>query len=180
MSATALSQLSGPGCSTGPRVFSAASAPNAQNDLAGNAGATLGVSVGDLIVVGNTLYVVLTNAAGTATFTSFTATGAGQPATAITANGAVGPHASGQYAITKAGVAALTLAAPTATTDDGVTITLFSTTANAHTLTATGILNNGSTSVNVATFAAHPGASITLVAYQAAWYVIAQVNITFS
>ena len=104
---------------------------------------------------------------------------------AIAASGAVSPSSAQTYVITKAGVAALTLAAPVAGKisaggNDGVSITIISTTANAHTITATGIMNNGSTSVNVATFAAYPGASIDLVAYNAQWYVIGATAITFS
>jgi hypothetical protein len=99
----------------------------------------------------------------------------------LSASGAVGPHAPGAtYLITKAGVAALTLAAPTVGVDDFTVINLISTTAYAHTLTATGLLQTGSASVNVATFAAHAGASIRLMAYNGLWYVLAQNTITFS
>lgn len=99
---------------------------------------------------------------------------------AISASGAINPHNPGTYVITKAGVAAETLAAPTATTDDGVTIVVTSNTANAHTLTATGLLQTGTVSVNVATFAAFAGAGLTLMAYQGKWNVIGSVGITFS
>lgn len=95
-------------------------------------------------------------------------------------DGAIPPHANGTFVITKGTAAALTLAAPTATTDDGVTITLTSNTAAAHVLTATGLLQDGSTTTDVATFAAHPGASLTLMAYQGKWNVISQVGITFT
>lgn len=98
----------------------------------------------------------------------------------ISASGAVAPRAAASYVITKAGVAALTLAAPTATTDDGTEITITSNTANAHTLTATGLLQTGSASVNLATFAASAGAGLTLIAYQGKWNVLASVGITFS
>lgn len=93
---------------------------------------------------------------------------------------AINPHVESNYVITKAGVDAMTLAAPTATIDDGKVIQIDSTTANAHTLTATGLLNTGAAAVNVATFAAHAGASVRLRAYQGAWYVEAQIGITFS
>jgi hypothetical protein len=98
----------------------------------------------------------------------------------ITANGALNPHLPGVFVITKAGVAALTLAAPTATVDDGIQITLTSNTAFAHTLTATGLLNTGSAAVNVATFAAFAGAGLTLMAYQGKWNVLASVGIAFT
>src|SRR6266699_1562918 len=58
----------------------------------------------------------------------------------ITASGAINPRLPGFYVITKAGVAAMTLAAPTATTDDGLEIEVSSTTAFAHSFTATGLL----------------------------------------
>ena len=98
----------------------------------------------------------------------------------IAASGAVDPRTSATYVITKAGVAALTLAAPVATSDDGIRIYIFSNTANAHTLTATGLLNTGSASVNLATFAASAGAGVVLYAYQGKWMVESQIGITFS
>lgn len=99
---------------------------------------------------------------------------------ALAASGAVPPHVGHTYVVTKAGVAALTLAAPTATTDDGIEITITSNTANAHTLTATGLFQCGTSAVNLATFAAQAGAGLTLMAYQGKWNVIASVGITFS
>jgi microcystin degradation protein MlrC len=100
--------------------------------------------------------------------------------TLLTTNGAIDPHTSQTYVVTKAGVLADTLAAPTAGTDDGTVIVITSNTANAHTVTATGLLQDGSTTVNVATFAANPGASLTLMAYQGKWNVLSQNAITFS
>jgi len=99
---------------------------------------------------------------------------------ALTTNGAINPKASQTYVITKAGVLADTLAAPVATTDDGVIITITSDTANAHTLTATGLLDTGTASVNLATFAGSKGAGLTLMAYNARWKVMYSVGITFS
>jgi len=92
---------------------------------------------------------------------------------AVTANGAISPHVSANYYFTKAGVAAVTLAAPTATTDDGVTITFTSTTTDQDTVTFTGsTLNGGGTGQLTATFPVHSGASITVQAYQAKWYLL--------
>lgn len=93
---------------------------------------------------------------------------------------AINPHIQANYIITTAGVDAQTLAAPTAGTDDGIEIVLSSSTSNAHTLTATGLLQTGTASVNVATFAAQKGAGLTLKAYNAKWQVLASVGITFS
>lgn len=106
---------------------------------------------------------------------NFTSAPQGQPSL-IAANGAIDSHTQAQYLITKAGVAAMTLAAPTATTDDFKTITISSGTANAHTITVTaGVFYNGKSTYaadTVATFAAFPGASITLMAYQGHWVVV--------
>lgn len=107
------------------------------------------------------------------------------PVSKITTSGAVDPHTPAVYAITDAGVAALTLAAPTAGAqsaggDDGVTINFYSTTAFAHTITATGLLQTGSAAVNAATFAAFAGAGVTLVAYNGKWIVDNSVGVTFS
>jgi hypothetical protein len=99
---------------------------------------------------------------------------------AISANGAIPPHVGHTYVITKAGVAALTLAAPTATTDDGIEITVTSNTANAHTVTATGLFQCGTAAVNLATFAAQAGAGFTAMAYQGKWNILSSVGITFS
>ena len=55
-----------------------------------------------------------------------------------------------------------------------------SSTANAHTITATGLLQCGTAAVNVATFAAQAGAGLTLLAYNGKWIVQASVAITFS
>lgn len=93
---------------------------------------------------------------------------------------ALSPHLAHVYIVTKAGVDAMTLAAPTATTDDGIVITITSATANAHTLTATGLLQTGTANVNTATFAAQKGAGLSLMAYQAKWQVTSAVGITFS
>lgn len=104
----------------------------------------------------------------------------GWPLTALTTNGAIPPHASGNYIITKAGVLADTLAAPVTGTEDGIIIAVMSNTANAHTITATGLLNTGSAAVNVATFAAYAGANLVLQASGAKWNVLTSNGITFS
>lgn len=86
---------------------------------------------------------------------------------------AVDPHTSAAYMFTRAGVVAATLAAPTATTDDGVTIQFTSTTTDQDTVTFTGsTLNSGATGALTATFPVHAGATLTVRAYQGAWYLI--------
>lgn len=99
---------------------------------------------------------------------------------AITADGALGvPTADVLRYVTKAGVCAMTLAAPVAA-DEGRTIEIQSDYAAAHTLTATGLLKTGSASVNVATFGAFPGANIKLRAHGVLWHVVSSNAITFS
>ena len=98
--------------------------------------------------------------------------------TTASANGAL-TIADGVVKVTKAGVCAMTLAAPTAA-QEGTIMRIVSNTANAHTLTATGLLDDGVTggSKNVATFAAFAGASITLVAINLKWSVLALNAVT--
>lgn len=100
--------------------------------------------------------------------------------TAIPENGAIAPGTAANYIITKAGVAAMTLAAPTATTHDGQIIRVSSATANAHTITATGLFQTGAAAVDLATFANVAGAGLELMAYQGKWIVLRSVGVTFS
>ena len=82
---------------------------------------------------------------------------------------------------TKASAAALTLAAPTATTHDGVEIVIVSTTAAAHTVTvSTTGMNDLGTSADVGTFGASKGNGLTLVAYQGDWYVTSNIGVTLA
>jgi hypothetical protein len=105
--------------------------------------------------------------------------GASSGLSLLSASGAV-PVVAGTYEITKAGVAALTLAAPTAGTQDNLRILIVSATAYAHTVTATGLLQTGTASVNVATFAAYAGAALELIAYNGKWQTANSNAITFS
>lgn len=98
----------------------------------------------------------------------------------LAASGALDPHTSNRYVITKAGVAALTLAAPTAGADDGLCIEILSSTANQHTLTATGLFVDGAGHVNSATWSANAGGSLFIVAYQGKWYVQALQAVTMA
>jgi hypothetical protein len=113
------------------------------------------------------------------------------PAIPLTASGAIpqppnaqGARLPGVYVITKAGVAALTLAAPVAGADDGVELLIFSTTAFAHTITtpAAGDIQDGNASGfnTVMTFNAHKGANCILRAYQGVWYVMQEIGCALS
>ena len=75
--------------------------------------------------------------------------------------------------ITKAGVGAMTLAAPTVA-QDGTTITITSSTSNAHVVTGTNLFWAGETGgpFNKITLAAFPGSSATVVAHNQLWLVV--------
>lgn len=108
------------------------------------------------------------------------------PLTTIAANAALSVS-SGNYAlITKAGVIALTLAAPTAGVQDGMVIVIKADNgANADTLVATSIIQTGggSSPYTTATFgvtSAFNGATLVLQAYGGYWFVISQSNVAFT
>jgi hypothetical protein len=98
----------------------------------------------------------------------------------LTVNGAIDPHSANRYFISKAGVLADTLAAPTSGADDGNEIDIVSGTANAHTVTATGLFVDGAAHVNVATWSANAGGYLRLRAQAGKWYVVAAFNVTMS
>jgi len=102
------------------------------------------------------------------------------PVNILSIDGAIDPHTAAFYVITKGSAAALTLAAPTATTDDGLQIVITSNSAFAHVITATGLLQTGAATVNTATTSVFAGASLTLIAYQGKWNVVSQNTITFA
>lgn len=93
---------------------------------------------------------------------------------------ALAPSVPSTYVVTKGSIAAMTLAAPVVTVDDGKEITVTSNTAFAHSITATGLLQTGTSSVNSITFPALAGASVTLMAYQGKWNVISQGSGTYT
>lgn len=119
----------------------------------------------------------------------------GSPATPLgtsvqnvySASGAISV-ASQTAVITKTGsLAAMTLAAPVAGApsaggQDGTRIRITTTTAFAHTVTATTLVNDGATGVphTTITFAAFAGASIELEAYNGLWNVISKNAATVS
>jgi len=92
--------------------------------------------------------------------------------TAASADGAVTIQ-PGTVIFTKAGVCAATLAAPSAA-QAGTRMTFLAGTANAHTITATGLIEDGVTggAKTTATFAAFVGSSLTLEAYNLKWLVV--------
>jgi hypothetical protein len=83
-------------------------------------------------------------------------------------SGAIG-ILQGNVFITKAGVAAMTLAAPTAGVDDNKVLTIVSTTANAHTVTTPANKINGNKLT--ITFGAVAGNQVELLAFNGTWFV---------
>ncbi len=102
------------------------------------------------------------------------------PRNVISVDGAIDPHTSAYYVITKGSAAALTLAAPTPTTDDGVQIVITSASAFAHTVTATNLFNSGAAANDLATNDPFAGASMILVAEQGLWNVISKNAVTIT
>jgi hypothetical protein len=99
--------------------------------------------------------------------------------TLASANGAIA-LVPGTVVITKTGsLAAMTLAAPTAA-QNGLILRITSSTAFAHTVTATGLFDDGVTggSKTTATFAAFAGASMAVMAYEGKWHTLSLKAVT--
>lgn len=145
-------------------------------------------------VVGQTgNLLVITDTAGNRIFTldvngAITTTAAVKARETVLAVATVGANAiaipafSQTIDITAAGVSAMTLANPTATTHDGVRLTFMSTTANAHTLSnAAGAgFNGGGAATDIGTFGGAKGDNIIVEAYQGVWYVVTKTNVTLA
>jgi hypothetical protein len=96
------------------------------------------------------------------------------------ANGAIAAK-SGVVMITKGTAAAMTLAAPTAGTDDGKVLLIVAATAAAHTVTQTTPgFNNAGASGDVATFGGAIGDNLQIVAYNGRWHVLSLRNVTLA
>jgi hypothetical protein len=93
---------------------------------------------------------------------------------------AINPHVAGNYIVNTGSADAMTLAAPTAGVDDGLSINVYSDSTQAHTITATSLFANGTALKTTATFAAFRGAGVNLRAYNGVWQVIGQTAITFT
>jgi hypothetical protein len=94
-------------------------------------------------------------------------------------------HQAGRYYVNGAGADLMTLAAPNpgealAGGDDGDEIEVISQKASAHTITATGLFQDGAGHVNTATFAANLGANIRLQAFNGKWIVKSLQGVTMS
>lgn len=103
--------------------------------------------------------------------------------TVISADGAITPGAVNMtYIVTKGSAAAITIADPTATTHDGATLTVISSTAFAHTISnaAGSGFNAGGAGTDVGTFGGAKGDNIVFKAYQGKWLVVSKVNVTLA
>lgn len=92
----------------------------------------------------------------------------------VGANAITIPAYNVHYFITAAGVSAMTIADPTATTHDGVTLTFIAATANAHTLSnaaGSGFFSSGGGTKDVATWGGAIGDGFSIIAYQGKWYI---------
>lgn len=100
----------------------------------------------------------------------------------VTANGAITIPDYGRKTVfvNKAGVCAMTLAAPS-TAQNGVELCFVSMTAQAHTLTVATIgMNDLGTSGDVGTFGGAKGDGITVQAYNGDWWVTRNTNVTLA
>jgi hypothetical protein len=120
------------------------------------------------------------------------ALGLGTPVT-YTAAGAIAINQSQSVRILKTtGALAMTLAAPVAGVpiysasgvntggQDGEVLLIWSTDAEAHTVTATGLLLTGAAAVNEATFSGTGGGALALMAVAGKWLVLFENQISFS
>lgn len=97
--------------------------------------------------------------------------------TVITGDGAI-TIAPGTVALTKGSAAAITLAAPTAGTHDGIIIRIYSETAFQHVITGSVDGFNAKGSSGTITLGGAKGDSVTLIARNGHWWTLAKVNAT--
>lgn len=102
------------------------------------------------------------------------------PIQVASANGAIN-IVDGYVHLTKAGVAAMTLADPPKELK-GNTLIILALTANAHTVSnaAGSGFNGGGASADVGTFGGAVGDKLILTAYNGVWYVVHNTNVTLA
>jgi hypothetical protein len=84
-------------------------------------------------------------------------------------------HSPGNYIVKTAGVNAMTIPTPTPGVDDGLSVNVWSDTANAHTITcATQVIAAGVALKTTITFPAFRGAGVSLRAFNGTWQIIGQ------
>lgn len=96
---------------------------------------------------------------------------------AIAGDGAITIQ-TGTVLLSKGSAAAITIAAPTATTHDRIQIEVIALTAQAHVITCATVGFNAKGSSGTLTFGGAKGDSVKLRAYNGNWYVVASVNVT--
>lgn len=148
------------------------------------AGVTPGTAIASKAVVTDANIDVggLRNVTATGVVTAATVV-AKETVAAVTGDGAITiPSGHKSFFITKAGVAAMTLANPTATTHDGIRLTFVAATANAHTLdnSAGAGFNAGGAGGDIGTFGGDTGDGLVIEAYQGVWYVLNNINVTIA
>lgn len=104
--------------------------------------------------------------------------------TALSANGAINPSVSATYIITKSSALLGTLAAPIAGPvasggNDGVDITISSSTPYLHVISAIGLLQTGTAAQNYITFPSYAGGEVDLIAFNGKWIVMNAQAVTF-
>jgi len=104
----------------------------------------------------------------------------GSPVASYGVSGAIAvPNVDTRIFLNKAGVGAMTLADP-AVDQDGLQLTIQSSTAQAHTVTNTTGFNGGGTSTDVATFGGAIGDNMVITAYGGKWLVRDLRNVTLA
>lgn len=99
----------------------------------------------------------------------------------LVANGAITvKNGVCKIAKTVAGVLAATLADPTDVTDDYKILTIINFQAQANTVTSATSFGGGGTGVDVATFGAVIGNTLTLKAYGGKWYILGSFGATIA
>ena len=84
----------------------------------------------------------------------------------------INPHVAGNYMVKTGSADAMVLTAPTAGTDDGLSINVWSASAFAHTITATALIAAGVAAKTTITFPAFAGAGCTLRAFNGLWHFV--------
>lgn len=99
-----------------------------------------------------------------------------QPTQVITGDGAITIN-SGTVLLTKGSAAAITIAVPD---QDGQTITVITTTAQAHVITQATVGFNAKGSSGTVTYTAAIGNSVTLTSYNGNWYAPVKTGVTLA
>lgn len=154
-----------------PVASASAGLQEALNDASLNGGGTVIVDAAWRLAGGTTAMITAAVVPGGVAIADNRYGGPKAASPLLTVNGAINPRVSASYVITKGSVWAGTLAAPTAVIDDGVLIDITSSTAFAHTLTATALFKTGTAAVNLATWPTFAGATLRLRAYNGLWHL---------